>query len=729
MTSQWAAAVATRPDLAAERAALRKVATLVARESSPEELFAVVVEQVAEVFDIPHVALVRYEPDGSVVVGGFSVADHEPFRIGSRWPLDSPGVIDAVRQTGRPAQVDCEDANREIVGLARPWGMRSAVASPIVVERRLWGVMVTLMWEHQPLSEDTGAQLADFTELVATAIANAEARAEVERLAEEQAALRRVATLVAKEAAPAEVFAKVAQEAGALLGDVDCGLVRDVGNRTGSVVAAWGPAISSSFPIGTRVPLGDDGIVSSVLREGRPLRIDDYSALSSSIRDDALGHGLRSTVGCPVFVRDANWGALVVATTGAQRLGPETERRLEQFAELVATAIANADARGEVERLAAEQAALRHVATLVATGAASPEIFAAVSAEVARVFHLERAAFDVAGVVRFEPGPELAVVGVSRDSRRCRSDHVSRPTSSSHRPMSFARDARPVSARLTSSRPTPRSPTFLRHHGYLSQVASPIVVDGRLWGAVSVNSRDELPPDTEERLEKFTELVATAIANAESSAELVASPRRIVTASDEARRRIERDLHDGVQQQLVSLGLALGAMNADPPAGDVLRIELAKVTQDVCAVLDALVTTARGIHPAILTHGGLAAALSALTRRSAVPVELRAGIDGPLPDEVAVAAYYVAAEAMTNTVKHARASVIEMDVTTDDEILMLVVRDDGIGGAERGGGSGLIGLQDRVEALAGTIEIDSRPGIGTSVVVRLPIAIEPDPVR
>jgi len=201
---------------------------------------------------------------------------------------------------------------------------------------------------------------------------------------------------------------------------------------------------------------------------------------------------------------------------------------------------------------------------------------------------------------------------------------------------------------------------------------------------------------------------------------------RLARAAIEERRRIERDLHDGVQQQLVSVALELGMMKADPPTGDALKEQLVSVTEDVSSVLDALVETARGIHPAILSQGGLAAALRALARRSAVPVELHAQIEGPLPDEVEVAAYYVAAEALTNVAKHARASVVHMDVTTDDGTLTLMVRDDGAGGADPGDGSGLVGLRDRVEALGGTIKIDSSAGSGTCVVVTLPITTEPD---
>jgi signal transduction histidine kinase len=262
-----------------------------------------------------------------------------------------------------------------------------------------------------------------------------------------------------------------------------------------------------------------------------------------------------------------------------------------------------------------------------------------------------------------------------------------------------------------------------RQVGIGSSVASPIIVEGTMWGAITVNT-EELPPDTEQRLEKFADLVTTAIANAEGKAELAASRRRIIAASDDARRRIERDLHDGVQQQLVSLALKLGAMEAELPAADALEEQLPSLRGDVGSVLEGLVEIARGIHPTILAQGGLGAALKGLARRSAVPVELDAHLESPLPDEVEVAAYYVVSEALTNVAKYARASTVHIDVTTDDGTLTLVVRDDGIGGADPGKGSGLLGLQDRVEALGGTITIDSSARNGTSVVVALPIATE-----
>src|SRR5215211_3334466 len=204
-------------ELAIEQAALRQITMLVARESSAERLFAVATEQVARLFDVPHVRLVRYEPDGSVVVGGFSESDHGPFPIGSRLPLDSAGVIAAVRQTGRAARVDdYAHVSGETAAVARRAGMRSAVASPIVVGRRLWGAMVVLTPRHEPLPEDTEARLTDFTELVATAIANSESQEARAVLTDEHAALRRVATLVAEGVPSDALFSSVCGEVEAL---------------------------------------------------------------------------------------------------------------------------------------------------------------------------------------------------------------------------------------------------------------------------------------------------------------------------------------------------------------------------------------------------------------------------------------------------------------------------------------------------------------------------------
>jgi signal transduction histidine kinase len=218
-------------------------------------------------------------------------------------------------------------------------------------------------------------------------------------------------------------------------------------------------------------------------------------------------------------------------------------------------------------------------------------------------------------------------------------------------------------------------------------------------------------------------LVAIAIANAATRAELVASRARIVTAGDEARRRLERDLHDGAQQRLVSLGLQLRvAEEAVPPELDEFRGQLAQVLAGLTGVSADLQEISRGIHPAILSRGGLGPALKTLARRSSVPVDLDLTLDRRLPDSIEVAVYYVVAEALTNAAKHAAASLVNVGVDTNDATLRLLIRDDGIGGADSRKGSGLIGLQDRVEALGGHMDIASPPGSGTSVHISIPLA-------
>ena len=230
-----------------------------------------------------------------------------------------------------------------------------------------------------------------------------------------------------------------------------------------------------------------------------------------------------------------------------------------------------------------------------------------------------------------------------------------------------------------------------------------------------------MPLDTEGRLAEFTELVATAIANAESRAELAASRARIVATADATRRRIERDLHDGAQQQLVSLALELRAAQAAlPPELSEQRAELSRVVEGLTAVLDELREIASGIHPAICPRAVSAPALKTLARRSPIPVELDVRVEGRLPESVEVAAYYVVSEMLTNAAKHAHASTVNVDVAAADGVLRVSVRDDGVGGADPARGSGLVGLRDRVEALGGTFTVESPRDAGTTIEVALP---------
>jgi signal transduction histidine kinase len=264
----------------------------------------------------------------------------------------------------------------------------------------------------------------------------------------------------------------------------------------------------------------------------------------------------------------------------------------------------------------------------------------------------------------------------------------------------------------------------IRELGIRSAVGVPIVVDSRLWGAAIVGSSapEPLQPDTEARIGDFADLVATAIANAATRAELIASRARIVAAADDARRRLERDLHDGAQQRLVSLGLQTRLAEASvPPQLDGLKSQLAQIISGLTDVSVDLQEISRGIHPAILSKGGLGPTLKTLARRSIVPVTLDLAIDRRLPDSVEVGAYYIVAEALTNAAKHARASQVEVCADSGDDNLHLSICDDGIGGADMSTGSGLIGLKDRAEALGGRLAITSPAGSGTSLQVTIPL--------
>jgi len=254
-------------------------------------------------------------------------------------------------------------------------------------------------------------------------------------------------------------------------------------------------------------------------------------------------------------------------------------------------------------------------------------------------------------------------------------------------------------------------------------------VQGRLWGATAASSKRPrpLPVGTEANIADFTELAAAAIANTQARTELAASRARIVKAADDTRRRIERDLHDGIQQRLVSLGMDLRTAQAGVPAkSPELRTQLGQVADGLGGAQKELQELSRGIHPAILSQGGLGPALRALARRSAVPVELDVHFEGRLPALVEVAAYYVVSEAVTNAAKHAHASVVHVDVKARGRRLHLSVHDDGGGGADPSRGSGLVGLTDRVEALGGTITVHSPVGEGTTLLVDLPLEVDGD---
>jgi signal transduction histidine kinase len=538
-----------------------------------------------------------------------------------------------------------------------------------------------------------------------------------DRITGEQVALRRVATLVARGAPPEEVFTAVTAEVGRVLSADLTVLSRYDADGAYTTVGQW---TSSGTPptisVGDRVSLGGLNTHMLVFQTGRPARIDDYDAASGESADIARKQGIRSTVGVPISVEGRLWGVMVM-TSRREPLPAGTEARLARFTELAATAIANAQARVELRRFAEEQAALRRVATLVARAAPPGEVFTAVNAEVGRVLDVD---FSVMG--RYDQDGAATILGIWTRTGAPVPVPVDRVgLGGANVTTRVFQTRRP--ARLDDYSGAFGAAADVGHGwGIRSMVGVPISVEARVWGfVIAASSRQEpLPAGTEARLAGFTELVATALANADAQAALTASRARIVATADATRRRIERDLHDGAQQHLVSLILQLRTARAAVPAGELAQ-QLDGVAAGLAGVLDELREIASGIHPAILAEGGLRPALRVLGQRCAVPVRLDVQVAGRLPEQAEIAAYYVVAEALTNTAKHAHATAAEVEVAADGGVLRIQVRDDGRGGARIGHGSGLAGLQDRAEALGGWLSLQSPPGAGTILEVALPL--------
>jgi signal transduction histidine kinase len=540
-------------------------------------------------------------------------------------------------------------------------------------------------------------------------------RAGDDRITDEQAALRRVATLVARGTPPEEVFAAVAEEAGRLLGADRATLARFNPDGTATVVASWTSA-SATFPVGSRWSLGGRNLLTLVFRTGQAARIDDYAGAAGS-GAKARELGVRAAIGVPVSVEGRLWGAMTAGSMG-EPFPAGTEARLAGFTDLVATAIANAEARMELRGYAEEQAALRRLAMLVADGAAPEKVLTAVAKEVGGLLGVEYTA-----MTRYDPDGFRRVVAAWSNSGP--SFPIGTRTKLGGRNVTTLvfQTGRPARIDDYGSEASGPIAEAVREFGSNAAVGAPITVEGRLWGVMVLDSRSgPLPPGTEARLAGFTELAGTAIANAEAQAALTASRARIVATADATRRRIERNLHDGAQQRLVSLALELRAAEAAAAAGTRdLAPELDRVACGLDDVLADLREIARGLHPAVLADGGLAAALKTLARRSSVPVRLEVRVDRRLPDPVEIAVYYTVAEALTNAAKHARATTAQIEVGASDGVLHVRVHDNGPGGASFTRGTGLLGLKDRAEALGGRLRLDSPPGAGTTLEITLPL--------
>src|SRR4051812_23191446 len=403
-----------------------------------------------------------------------------------------------------------------------------------------------------------------------------------------------------------------------------------------------------------------------------------------------------------------------------ERVVPSLEGLLDAARERERVADALRESRDELGRVANEQTALRRLATLIAHGAPPTEVFEAVACEMGRLLGARHTL-----VARYEPVATAVTVGCWNspddiDATMPLGSHWTQERGTVSELVFRTRAPGRVSAYVSNGSLVAR----LRARGIVSSVGCPIVVGRSLWGVAiaSSSTAEPLPADTERRMLEFTELAAAAIANAQGNADLKASRARVVAAADEARRRIERDLHDGTQQRLVSLGLELRSVeDAIPPEMEELRQQLADTTKSLEGAVIDLQELSRGLHPAVLAKGGLPPALTVLARRSAVPVELDVTLRGRLPQQLEVTVYYVVCEALTNATKHAFASVVHVSLAAGERVIRLSIRDDGVGGADPGCGSGLVGITDRVEALGGNISIMSPAQGGTSLLVELPI--------
>jgi PAS domain S-box-containing protein len=705
-------------------AAQRRVANLVAGGAASGAVFTAIASEVGRVIGLPLVALWRYEAGGTAatVIGAWGERAH-PFQAGTRWPLDGPTICAQVLETGSPARIDdFATLPGTIADAARKTGIYACAGAPIIVDGDVWGAMSADSTDRVPLPDGIEDRLAEFTELVATAISNTASRVELARLADEQAALRRVATLVARGVPPPVVFAAVAHEVGLLLGVEWTDMARYEPEGTSTGVAGWSTA-GDQVAVGARVSLDGESVRGLVFRTGRPARVHDYENAPGDAAALARQVGLRSSVGAPIIVDQRLWGVMIAATKGDRQLPLDAESRIVAFTELVAMAISNTESRTQVGRLVDEQAALRRVATLVARGAPPDEVFAAVTEEVGRLLGT-----GLAGMTRYESDDTATVLA----TWAAEADHGAAhplvpgpwPLDGGDLASTIARTGRPVRIEDYDG-VRGRIAAFVRDElGIRSSVGAPIVVEGRLWGALFVHSKqtdEPLPRDTESRLTGFTELVATAISNSDARDEVAASRARIVAATDEERRRVVRDLHDGAQQRLVHTVITLkladrAVRNEEEQRVPALLTEALAHAEQAMAELREL---AHGILPAVLTQGGLRAGVEALASRMLVPVENGVSV-GRLPAAIEATAYFVVAEALTNVAKHARAGRASVAARVEDGTLRVQVRDDGVGGA-RPDGSGLLGLADRLAVLDGQLRVESPADGGTLVAADIPV--------
>jgi signal transduction histidine kinase len=693
-----------------EQVALRRVATLAARGASSDEVFAAVASEAGQLLSADATGVFRYDPGGWTTCVG---ASEGPLVVGDRFRLGGHNTLTLISETGRSARVEqSEPASGDITRVGRELGFGPVAGAPVTVDGRLWGALVVMSGAGKTLPLTTEGRLARFTELAAITIASMQARMALRSFADEQAALRRVATLAARRASPEDVFLAVSAEAQRLLSADVAEIVRYDRDGMSTTVGGWTPEGPSPCN-GSEVRLGGRNVKTLVFETGQPARLDSPDDTSGEPAVLGRRQGFRSAVGAPITVDGRLWGVMLVISASAEPWPPDTETRLAGFTGLAATAIAEAQARAQLRDFAAEQAALGRVAALVARGTAPAEVFAAVTAEVGRLL-----CADFAVLSRYDPDGSITVTGSWADDPERQYPVGNHAKLGGRDTYTWVFETRHPARLDDYSTPTGEIGAISWEWGVRSSVAAPIWVEGQLWGVICAASASEpLPAGTEARLAGFTELAATALANAEAQAALSASRARIVAAADQERRRVERDLHDSAQQRLVSLALRLRAEQAAQAAA---RLDAAVAL--AVGLQEELREISHGLYPAILADNGLRPALRALARRSPVPVSVDVRVTERLAEQVEAAAYYAVSEALGNVARHAGASAAQVEAAAEHGVLRVLVRDDGGGGADFSRGSGLTGLRDRVEAFGGRVSLRSPRGAGTVVEIILPLS-------
>ena len=720
-------------DLAESQGALRRVATLVAQGSEPKEVFTAVAVETSKLLHVGAVSVLSYDATAGTFTKLYGThGELSPVPDGNTWPVaDFPEGALLLRTGGSARIDDWTDIPGETAAGHRASGFGPAVGVPIRIGGSIWGYIGVYARAGEILPVDCEPRLEEFTQLMALAIANVQAREELQDLAESQGALRRVATLVAQGAEPKEVFTAVAVEASRSLGVGAVSLTRwDA--QTGLLTKMYGThGERAAIPDGGQYTLANGPASALVIRTGRPGRVDDWSRLPGPLAARHRQEGFGQCVAAPIYVDGTIWGTLTAFGEAGQVFPPGAEQRLADYTNLLASAIANAQVRDELRGLAERQGeALRRVATLVGQQAPQEKIFNAVAGEASRALAVARVdvgRYDSNGSVNLLGSTGRPAAGGSHPAQDAFS---AAGTAVAAQVMATGRAARLAAHPVPGESPVREAAgTSGSQQDFRSAVGAPILVDGKLWGVIVVFADEPFPADTETRLTDFTHLVASSISNVHARNNLMASRARIVTASDETRRRIERNLHDGIQQRLLALTLSLRAVGAGAGITAETAAGLDEVARGLEDVLEEVRVFSQGLHPALLSRAGVGPSLRELARRSPVPVNLRIAPGlGQFAEPIEIGVYYVISEAIANAAKHARANEVSIAIAADADAVWATIADDGVGGATLASGSGLIGLVDRVEALGGRLTLDSPCGRGTTIHIELPLADPPGQV-